>query len=363
MEATTVVEMLLKAFSHRDQTERGLSRDWSSKLAFYVRSVWKTARAWPLKSRFYAAREDLHSISPVALQSAILCEQVRILHETPAIFLTNVINASLVAYVLGYYYPRWLVVAWVASFLVIVSARLWNSWRYRRKPQSADAAPNWALRFTIGSTVTGCLWGLTASVVPLTGDPLHQAFVAFVVAGMTAGAVMSNSAYLPAIFGFAMPALIPLILVFFARADLVSATMGLMTTVYAVWIGLLSRRANGWITSVARHEIIRAALTADLEKQIGAIEYRNRLFHALSVTARKLLATSTLKEALPKVLEIVGRAVRADYVLLIELRYNASAEPLLASQCYWHSTDAPSISVVLNWEQSQTTLGSHRSAN
>jgi hypothetical protein len=249
VDATTVIDMLLKAFSHRNQTEKGLSRDWPSKLAFYVRSVWKTARAWPLKSRCYAAREDLHSISPDVLQSAVLCEQVRLLYKTPAILLINVINPALVAYVLRAFYPHWLLIAWVGAFAIVVSARLWDSWRFHRKPQPADKSLNWALRFTIGSTVTGCLWGLTASVVPLTGDPVYQTSVAFVVAGMTAGAVMSNSAYLPAIFGFAMPALIPQIVVFFARADLMSATMGLMTAVYSVGLDLLGRRGNGWITS------------------------------------------------------------------------------------------------------------------
>lgn len=161
--------MLLKVFSHRNQTEKGLSRDWLSKLAIYVRSV-------RLKSRFNAAREDLHSIRPDVLQSAVLCERVRILYKTPAILLINVINAVLVVYILRAFYPHWLLIAWVGAFAVVVSARLWDSWCFHRKPQPADKYLNWALRFTIGSTVTGCLWGLTASVVPLTGDPVYQTF-------------------------------------------------------------------------------------------------------------------------------------------------------------------------------------------
>ena len=335
-----------RTFPFGNQVEKGLLLDWPSKLAICSRYVGESARAWLLHGHSDAVREELHPQRPAALQSAILCEQVRILYETPAVLLINLINATLVAYILSDFYPVWLVVAWLASFVVVVSTRLLNSWCYHRQPQSPDTAASWALRFAIGSTVTGFLWGLTASVVPITGDPIYQAFIAFVVGGMTSGAVMSSAAYLPAIFGFALPALIPLILVFFAHASLMSATMGLMTTVYAAGLGLLSDRTNGWIISVARHKIIQADLTADLEKNVAAIEYRNKLFGAVSLAARNLLVTSTLDQALPKALEIVGKAVHADHVLLIELQHTAGAERLSASQCHWRS---PEIPVPLNF--------------
>jgi diguanylate cyclase (GGDEF)-like protein len=210
-----------------------------------------------------------HGVDPVALETAVLCEQVRILYRNPAVMPFNLINAVVVAYILRDFYPDWLVAAWVGSFVVVISARLWNSWRYSRRPQPTETASSWALRFTVGAAATGCLWAPIASVVVLTSDPTYHTFVAFVVGGMTAVAVLSNSAYLPAMIGFATPAILSVTLFFFARATLMSAAMALMAVAFATVLALLSHRTNSWITSIARRELIEAYLTADLEKEIS----------------------------------------------------------------------------------------------
>jgi diguanylate cyclase (GGDEF)-like protein len=214
-------------------------------------------------------RGQPYSIDPVELESAVLCKQVRILYQSPAVIVVNLINAVLVAYLLRYFYPGWLLVAWIGSFVAVVSARLYDSWCYRRKSEPAETAPTWASRFTVGATATGCLWGLIASVMLLTPDPAYHTFVAFVVGGMTAGAAINNSAYLPAMIGFSAPAILPTLLAFIARANLMSITMGLMVAVFAAALVLLGRRANRWITSLARREIIQTALTAELEKEVA----------------------------------------------------------------------------------------------
>lgn len=65
--------------------------------------------------------------------------------------------------------------------------------------------------FVAGVTISGILWGLVA-LVPLgaRADPV-EALSFFVLAGMCSGAVVSYSAYFPAIAGFLLPALLPTI--------------------------------------------------------------------------------------------------------------------------------------------------------
>ena len=46
---------------------------------------------------------------------------------------------------------------------------------------------------------------------------------------------------------------------------------------------------------------------------------------------------------MPAVLETIGKAVRVDRVLLLELRHSPGAEPVLSRRCGWHSADAPVI--------------------
>lgn len=65
--------------------------------------------------------------------------------------------------------------------------RVWDVRRYRREPGPDERASRWAKRFAAGATATGCVWGLTASVILLTPDPAYHAFIAFVLGGMIAG--------------------------------------------------------------------------------------------------------------------------------------------------------------------------------
>jgi hypothetical protein len=104
-------------------------------------------------------RERQQLAEPDALQSAVLREQVRILYESPVVLLVSLTIVVLVAFSLRGFYPGWLGVAW-AGLIVVISARLYDLWRYRRTLQPAEAAASWALRFTVGAIATGCLWGL-----------------------------------------------------------------------------------------------------------------------------------------------------------------------------------------------------------
>jgi diguanylate cyclase (GGDEF)-like protein/PAS domain S-box-containing protein len=282
--------------------------------------------------------EQAHAVDPEALESAMLRDQVHILYKSPAILLVNLIITIVAAYLLRDFYQVWLVVAWVGLF-VVLSARLYDSWCYWRKPQPAETAPSWALHFTVGATATGCLWGLIGSVLLLTSDPAHLAFIAFVVGGLTAGAAVINSPSPPAMMGFTAPVVVPAILALFSRADLESIAMGLVAAAGAAALSWLSHHTNGWVNSVARREIIQAALTADLENKVVAIEYRNKLLHAVSVAANSLLTASSLDEAMPEVLKTVGEAAQVDRVLLLELP--RSKEAIHSLRYGWQSADAP----------------------
>jgi hypothetical protein len=159
------------------------------------------------------------------------------------VLLVSLTIAVLIAFSLRGFYSGWLGVPWV-GLIVVISARLYDFWRYRRQtPQPAEAAASWALRFTVGAIATGCLWGLIGSVLLLASDPSHLAFIAFVVAGLTAGAAVSNSAYLPAMIGFVAPIALPAIFVLFLLATPMSIAMGLVASACCAalfWPSLIS---------------------------------------------------------------------------------------------------------------------------
>ena len=67
-------------------------------------------------------------------------------------------------------------------------------------------------------------------------------------------------------------------------------------------------------------------------------EYRSRLLHAVSLAAKELLTTSTIEVGMAKVLEAIGGIMRADRMLVLEVRSSESAAVRSALRYYWRSS-------------------------
>jgi diguanylate cyclase (GGDEF)-like protein len=295
-----------------------------------------------------------------APENAVLLERIRVLHETHAVVFVNIVNASLTAYVLRDLLPVRILVGWVVLFCIVVLARFLDHRRYLRAPRQAESAAAWGWRYAAGATATGCLWGLTAAVILITPNPADHAFIAFVVGGMIAGAVAGDSAFLPALIGFAVPAALPVSLAFFARGDPMSITMGLMAAAFAAALGLVGFRANHWIATIARREIVQRALAADLEKRVDERQaaelelYRsNGILRAVAASATEILRSLDFDHSIPKVLELIGRSMgvssahlyanngAANFDLSIHHMWNApGAAPIMETRNLWRSTKA-----------------------
>ena len=255
-------------------------------------------------------------LDQTALDKAVLLEQIRVLYQTHTIVFVNLVNASLTAYLLRDLLPVGMFVGWIGLFCIVVLARFLDCRRYLRAPRQADLVERWGWRYAAGATATGCLWGLTAAGILITPDPAYHAFIAFVVGGMMAGAVAGDSAFLPALIGFSVPACLPVIFAFFARGDPMSITMGLMITAFTAVLGLVGFRANHWITSIARREIIQRGLAADLERRIAERQAAERELHrsngilqAVAASATEILRSLDVDHSIPKVLELIGRSM------------------------------------------------------
>lgn len=260
--------------------------------------------------------EPLTDLDRAALENAVMLERIRVLYQTHAIVVVNVVNAILTAYLLRDLLPVRIFAGWIGLFCIVVLARFLDCRRYLRTPQQAEFAVAWAWRYASGATVTGCLWGLTAAGILITPDPAYHAFIAFVVGGMMAGAVSGDSAFLPALIGFMVPAALPVIFAFFARGDPMSITMGFMVAAFTAALGFIGFRANHWIASIARREILQRCLAADLERRIAErqaaeleLHRSNGILQAVAASATEILGSLDFDQSIAKVLELVGRSM------------------------------------------------------
>lgn len=282
-------------------------------------------------------RSERDVIDAEIIDAGVLGDRAQMLCGSLSMLSMNVVNAGIVAFVLGRFYPGWVVGVWLTLFVVIVAARVLDALRFRRSEPSCESARAFTRRFAVGATLTGCLWGAAASSIWLTPDPTFHAFVVFVAGGMAAGAVTTNAAYLPAMFGFVAPAILPPIIALFARAEPTYVAMGALLTAFAIFLSVLGVRANGWVDSIARRRRTQEMLAA-------ALHHTNTLLHAISTAASELTKASPNAEAIPRLLRTVGEAVGVDRIPVFETHV-ADGRPSALTLLYLWQSDAATAGV------------------
>ena len=145
--------------------------------------------------------------------------------QTPMVLIVNVVNAALVALILGSYakHPGWWIFFGLVLTMTGMRAIVWRVHLHRKKPNRPTAI--WAQLATLGSGLSGLLWGVgTASLV--SDNLVEETFLAFVIGGICAGAVFSLSYHLPTFIAYVVPAVLPLSGHFFLDGRLVNSGNG-----------------------------------------------------------------------------------------------------------------------------------------
>ena len=126
---------------------------------------------------------------------------------------------------------------WLAMIgtILLVRAALVVAWR-RSGSDAANCAPCWMRRFRISVIATGMVWGAGAVLLFPSGDDLHQVFLAFVLAGMSAGAITLLAVDRVSMLGFLIPTLVPLVAGFIFEGDAIARTMAAMVALFLFFI-------------------------------------------------------------------------------------------------------------------------------
>ena len=276
--------------------------------------------------------EEQEFVDPETLGASIRADQAQMLAEGQSVLVFNAVNAAIVAGVFHELYSSVQIAVWLGSFAILVAARIAHARRFRASQASPDEVRRFLSLWTLGSTLTGCLWGAAASVLWLTPDTGYRAFVVFAAGGMAAGAIITNSSYLPAMFGFIIPDVLPPIFALFARAEPTSAAMGALLSAFTAVLIILGLRANGWLLSVSRRRLVQEALST-------ALHQRNALLHAVSTAATELTTAAPRAAAIPDLLESVGEAIGADRILVFESGSALTGPPSLLH--FWQRPESP----------------------
>ena len=168
-----------------------------------------------------------------------MLEQVNQLYEQSHIASLGAAAASLTAGVI-----LWPMVAhfnlmlWVTAAVSITLIRHFFAIRYRRLKISAEDAPRWKKIFIRLIFISGIIWGSSAILIFPDTSFMHQVFLSFILVAMVSGAIGTFSAVLPVFLAYALPALLPLFIVFLSAGTLIQQTMGGMVLLYLILVSV-----------------------------------------------------------------------------------------------------------------------------
>jgi hypothetical protein len=92
--------------------------------------------------------------------------------------------------------------------------------RAYRDSATAPRDPDlWARRYVVGAAMAGTLWGAAGVLIAIDGTMVQQAFAAFILGGMSAGAIATSASVMAAYLTFVLPALLPIAMLFLVQGE------------------------------------------------------------------------------------------------------------------------------------------------
>ena len=203
-------------------------------------------------------------------QDTIQGEEIRLLFSnSPLVLLVSSLNALILVLVQRHVLAPRILLSWIGYMLVVIVGRLVLGYAFLHRSESDQNFSLWKRWFLVGTFLSGLGWGATGVWLAPTNQPLHQMFVVFVLAGMSAGAVMALSARREAFFTFTLPALVPMIVIFFQQGTPISVAMASMGCIFIVVASTIAIRLSSTITASIELRYDNNVLIADLTKQVA----------------------------------------------------------------------------------------------
>lgn len=153
------------------------------------------------------------------------------------------VNALLLVLVLSPVIDQVVLLIWFSIFTLIFIARGITAYKYKFAKHSSEDSPLWYQRYLIGSILSAIVWGSASIWLFPPDDLVHQVFLAFVLGGISAGAITSMSYTKATVYSFILLTLSPIVIRFyFSDLDL-SLIMGFLLTLYLLMLLISAKRA------------------------------------------------------------------------------------------------------------------------
>ena len=131
---------------------------------------------------------------------------------------------------------------WFALVVMLTLVRYVGIARFRRARLTPELFRNWRLWFLGGILAAGMAWGLAGLLFYPADDPVLQAFLVMMLAGLCAGGMTVHAAMSTATYLFTLPALLPLIALQFAQGTQVGTALAITGLLFMMVLLVTARR-------------------------------------------------------------------------------------------------------------------------
>ena len=174
-----------------------------------------------------------------------------------------------------------------------------QAWRYELARRYRAAAPGpaererWGLRWAAGSTVAGALWGAAGLLWFARGDIGHQALLIVCLFGVILGGINLTSVYKPALYGFCLIALAPLIARVAFEGDQLHVFIAAVTLVVLAFVLRFGHNLNNLMTQSLAIRYENIDLIGELKAQTAAADRARASAEAANRNKTQFLAAAS----------------------------------------------------------------------
>ncbi len=124
---------------------------------------------------------------------------------------------------------------WLELVYITIAIRTWLTFRAKQKLKTIGYEPKSAIQYSLTSALSGIAWG-AASLLMIDAPHTTVIIVTTSSLAMVMGGILTLGSFIPAFFAFAIPAIIPMIVVFILSGGTVNMILGVYS---AIFFGLM----------------------------------------------------------------------------------------------------------------------------
>jgi diguanylate cyclase (GGDEF)-like protein/PAS domain S-box-containing protein len=206
-----------------------------------------------------------------AFAAALHAERIRLLVRHRAYRLITIVNTAIIIAIIHGLYPVWLLWLWFILSVGVAFAWLGLSRTFLALPRDSASVRRWSIVFVLCAIATGLLWGAAGWDILQTTDSNVQLVTIIMLGGMMAGGVSDNAAYLPALFGYAVPVALPAIIALLIRHSALQQAVAAIVALCATVITISALRMNRMISDDIRMRFVHDRLLAEARASDAAM--------------------------------------------------------------------------------------------